>query len=184
MLRVGLKITAVIAGLGIMLALSSCEEVDRSRDRQPVSPKVQKENVEEANRNLVKLEREMIDEYVRKSGLDFVETGTGLRYFIENKGDGELIKQGDIVTMEYEMRLMDGELLYSSDKDGLKVFLVGRGGVESGLEEAVLHLHKNDKAIVIIPSHLAHGLAGDGKRIPARSTLVYELKIIDNHNKK
>ena len=79
---------------------------------------------------------------------------------------------------------MDGELLYSSDKDGLKVFLVGRGGVESGLEEAVLHLHKNDKAIVIIPSHLAHGLAGDGKRIPARSTLVYTLKIIDNQNKK
>ena len=95
-----------------------------------------------------------------------------------------MIKTGDIVALDYELRLLDGELVYSSKENGLKVFIVGRGGVESGLEEAVLHLHKGDEAEIIIPSHLAYGLAGDGDKIPIRSTIVYKLKVIENQSNK
>ena len=65
------------------------------------------------------------------------------------------------------------------ENDGDKVFLVSRGGVESGLEEAVLKLKKNSEAILILPSHLAHGLTGDGNRIQAKAILVYRIKVID-----
>lgn len=46
---------------------------------------------------------------------------------------------------------------------GAKRFLIGQGGVEIGLEEAVLHLRKGDRATLILPSHLAHGLRDDDK---------------------
>ena len=105
------------------------------------------------------------------------ETGTGLRYRIVKQGDTALIKTKDIVSMEYEVRLLDGEVIYSSKEFGQKVFVVGRGGVESGLEEALLHLHKGDVAEIILPSHLAFGLLGDGDRIPPKSALVYKVKI-------
>ena len=179
MIKVFEKILLVLVMFGTIFGNLSCDRADNSRKTPSVDDKQRKESVEEANRNLVKLEREIIDEYVKHSGLDFVETGTGLRYCIENQGEGDLIKQGGIVSMDYEMWLLNGEMLYNSTNDGLMTFMVGRGGVESGLEEAVLHLHKGDLATIVIPSHLAHGLIGDGKRVPPRSTLVYKVKIIE-----
>lgn len=166
------------------LASVSCDSNDKGQKVDNVDRKQLKKEVEEANRNMVKLEQGNIDEYVKMRGVNFVETGTGLRYYIENEGEGELIKHGDIVTMEYMSCLLNGDTLYSSKEDGLKVFMVGRGGVESGLEEAVLHLRKGNEAEIVIPSYLAHGLIGDGVRIPPKSTVVYKVKIIDNQTNK
>ena len=131
------------------------------------------------NRKMIQYESNLINDYIEKNDLNVIMTGTGLRYQILNEGEGELIKKGDIVTLQYELGLLSGELLYSSDNDGNKVFHVGRGGVESGLEEAVLKLRKNSEAILILPSHLAHGLIGDGNRIPPKAILVYSIKVID-----
>ena len=171
-----LLITAIASFVAIMV---SCADNTGNRSGNDVDLKQEKERLEEANRYLVQQEKEIINEFIKNSGSGFVTTGTGLRYRIVNQGDSILIKTGDIITMEYEVALVNGELVYSSDNDGLKVFQVGRGGVERGLEEAVLHLHENDIAEVIIPSYLAHGLTGDGNKIPPRSILVYKLKIID-----
>ena len=99
------------------------------------------------------------------------------------EGDGDLIERGDIVTLEYEVDLITGDRVYSSKEDGNKTFVVGRGGVESGLEEAILKLRNNSVAVLILPSHLAHGLLGDGERIPPKSPIVYYVKVIDVKNK-
>lgn len=173
------KILLTFVAVSFVMILTACSEnADNQGDRN-VNNKPEKERLEEANRYLLKQERETIDEYIKTLGGSFVETGTGLRYRIVSQGDNDLIKTGDIVVMEYELRLLNGDLVYSSENEGIKVFRVGHGGVESGLEEAVLHLHNGDVAEVIIPSYLAHGLIGDGNGIPPRSTLVYKLKIID-----
>ena len=94
-----------------------------------------------------------------------------------------MIESGDVVSLEYEIRLLNGKMIYSSKNDGIKTFLVGRGGVESGLEEAILKLRKNSVAILILPAHLAHGLLGDGNKVPARAALVYKLKVVDKIDK-
>lgn len=147
---------------------------------------IDKKNIEdsmvEMNINLLAQESKMMDDYVNSHNLNMVKTGTGLRYQILEPGDGDLIDKGDIVSIEYEIRLLDDDVVYSSDKDGFKTFVVGKGGVESGLEEAILKLRKNSVAILIIPSYLAHGIAGDGNKIPQRASLVYKLKIIDNYS--
>lgn len=163
------------------LALSSCEENGNPQQSVPsVDTKRRDEVLEKANRYLVIQEEEAISEYVERHQLNVVETGTGLRYCIVRQGDTEQIKRGEVISMEYEVRLLTGDLVYSSKADGPKTFLVGRGGVELGLEEAVLHLHKGDVAVIIIPSRLAYGLLGDGDRVPPRAALVYKVKIINN----
>ena len=65
----------------------------------------------------------------------------------------------------------------------MKVFLVGQGGVESGLEEGVLLLKQGSKATFLMPPHLAHGLVGDDDRIPARAILKYKVEVVDVKNK-
>ncbi len=58
--------------------------------------------------------------------------------------------------------------------------MVGRGGVEAGLEEAVLHLNRGDDAIIILPSHLAFGLLGDQDKNSSAEYYNYEIKIVGN----
>jgi len=176
----GVNKILLIAVLAFISVMTACND-NADNDGKRIDWKQEKEKLEEANRHLLKQEKEVIDEYIKSHNLDFVETGTGLRYRIISRGDGKMIKTGDIVTLDYEMSLLNGEIIYSSDNDGLKVFKVGRGGVESGLEEAILNLRVGDEAEIIIPAHLAHGLIGDGNKIPPRSVLVYYLKIIDNY---
>jgi FKBP-type peptidyl-prolyl cis-trans isomerase len=43
-------------------------------------------------------------------------------------------------------------------------------------------MHVGDKARLILPPHLAHGLLGDENRIPARSIIVYEIELLDITN--
>lgn len=180
MLKIFNKILLTFALVSFVAVLAGCTDNVDNQDDRNANWKQEKEKLEEANRYLVKQEKEIINEYINKSGNEFVETGTGLRYRIVNQGDEAPIKAGDIVSMEYETSLINGEIVYSSDNDGVKTFVVGRGGVERGLEEAVLHLHRGDEAEIIMPSYLAYGLTGDGNRIPPKSIIIYKLKIINN----
>ena len=179
------KILTIFAFMSIVFIMGACSDgVEQAQNTGFINKKQQKDSLENLNRRLVSQEKEAIDEYILNSGADFEKTGTGLRYRIINQGDGELIQNGDIIALDYELRLLNGDLVYSSDESGMKIFIVGHGGVESGLEEAVLHLHRGDEAEIIIPSHLAYGLAGDGDRIPIISTLVYKVKVIENRSNK
>lgn len=136
-----------------------------------------KESLEKANRYLVNDEENDINNYVARHKYTMIATGTGLRYQVLQSGTGDSIRQGQVVTMDYELKDIKGDLIYSSKNDGVKTFVVGNGDVESGMDEAVRHLHLGDVAVVIIPSHLGYGLLGDQKSIPERATLVYTIRI-------
>ena len=162
-----------------LLVLFSCGE-KKPKQTMPVTKSEMRSSMEKANRYLVNEEEEEIENYVRRHELTPVKTGTGLRYQILKQGSGQIIEKGEEVTLEYELHSIAGDLIYSSENDGLKSFVVGQGQVEAGLEEAMSYLHRGDVAELIIPFHLAYGLHGDDDRIPEYATLVYKIKIIEN----
>jgi FKBP-type peptidyl-prolyl cis-trans isomerase FkpA len=137
------------------------------------------EDLIEANRNLVGRDVNAIKAYLKERNLSFTETQTGLWVSITQPGKGKKAEKGQVITLQYTITLLDGTVCYSSEKNGNKVFRIGQGGVESGLEEAVLLLKKGAKAQFILPPHLAHGLVGDDDKIPARATLIYDVHVID-----
>ena len=162
----------------LLLAFFACNETPK----KPVEiPKQEmKKSMETANRYLLNEEQEEIEGYVKRHGLEMVQTGTGLRYQILRQGAGKQIEKGDVVSLEYQLHSLKGDLIYSSEKDGIKTFKVGDGSVESGLDEAMTYLHYGDAAKLIIPYHLAFGLHGDDDQIPEYATLVYTIKVIEN----
>jgi len=164
----------------LLLPLFSCEEKPVKQPTPNLSKNEMKSSMETANRYLLNEEEEDIANYIQRHGLEMTSTGTGLRYQILQQGSGQKIEKGEKVTLEYEVGSIAGDRFYSSENDGLKTFVVGEGGVESGLDEAMAYLHRGDMAKLIIPFHLAYGLHGDDKRIPEYATLVYTIRIIDN----
>jgi len=141
------------------------------------------ESLIKANKQMLMIENEEIEIFIGQHNWDMESTGSGLRYQIYEDGNGSLAEKGQLISLEYEVRLINGDLVYSSENDGHKSFIIGHGGVESGLEEVVLFLKKGDRVHIILPSHLAFGLLGDQKRIPSRSILIYEVNVIDIRNK-
>ena len=163
----------------VLLAFVSCE--DKSpKQSPPVTKSEMKSSMEKANRYMLNEEDEDIENYVKRHGLTMITTGTGLRYQILKQGSGQKIGKGDTVTLEYELHSIAGDLIYSSENNGVKSFVVGEGMVESGLDEAMTYLHRGDVAKLIIPFHLGYGLHGDDGDIPEYATLVYTIKILDN----
>lgn len=131
-----------------------------------------------ANRILVKKDQERIKSFVERKGWDMTESASGLWYQVYEKGSGMKAEKEMVISLKYTVSLLDGTLCYSSDSLGIKQFRIGQGGVESGLEEGVLLLREGDRARFIMPPHLAHGLAGDGDRIPQRAIIVYDVEVV------
>jgi FKBP-type peptidyl-prolyl cis-trans isomerase FkpA len=131
-----------------------------------------------ANRLILKKDKENIMAYIKQHKLDMKESETGLWYRIEKRGHGKTASGGQQITLKYKVFLLNGTLCYSSDSLGLKKFTVGRGGVESGLEEGVSMLREGDRAMFIMPPHLAAGLPGDGDKIPAHAIIIYEVEVL------
>lgn len=169
--------------LFLLLAVSACSNSQNRKAAGVRTEGMTREDYIEINRQRVIQEQDLIVHYLDTTGLNMQRTATGLWYRITEEGRGENIVAGKVVALNYEIRLLDGTVCYSSDKDGKKVFLVGQGGVESGLEEGVLLLKQGSKATFLMPPHLAHGLMGDDDRIPARAILRYEVEVLEVKNK-
>lgn len=163
----------------LLLSFISCGEKPQ-KQAETLSKSEMKSSMEKANRYLLNEEETDIENYIKRHGLAMTSTGTGLRYQILKQGSEQKIGKGERVTLEYELHSIAGDLIYSSENEGVKIFIVGEGAVESGLDEAMTYLHRGDVAKLIIPFHLGFGLHGDDNRIPEYATLVYTVKIIDN----
>jgi len=160
-----------------LILLVACEN---EQNNYPVIDANQlKEALIERNINAVKKEQQQIEQYIKKHQLNPLKTGTGLHYQLIKQGEGEKAVEGQVAVISYEVTLLDGTQCYSTKEKGPEEFKVGKDNVESGLHEAITYLKKGDKAIVIIPSYLAHGLAGDFNKIPVRSTIIYTLELIE-----
>ncbi len=167
-----------VAALILMAAFaSSCDDAPKN-GRPPLTDSELEKPLIEANKKIIKTERQQIDDYVKRHGWKMNETGTGLLYQIYKAGDGEKAAAGKIARLEYTVSLLNGDQIYSSKELGAKTFRIGRGGVESGLEEGILLMRVGDRAKLILPSHLAFGLLGDQNKISTKTTLVYDLELI------
>ena len=106
------------------------------------------------------------------------KTGSGLRYFIYEKSESkDTAKVYDEVSLYFDVKLLDGTLCYSQ-KEELQKFMIEKTDIESGLHEALKYMCANDKALFILPSHLAHGLIGDQDKIPPLQPVIYDIHLI------
>jgi FKBP-type peptidyl-prolyl cis-trans isomerase FkpA len=169
------RLIATVALSGLLLL--QCGQ-SREKTLTPAEIHETEEALITANRMLLKKDKEKIQQYIADQNLSLTETESGLWYGIIRQGEGPVVKEGMLVTLSYKVSLLDGTVCYSSAEKGVKQFITGKGGVESGLEEGVLLLQEGSKAVFIMPPHLAHGLTGDGDKIPARSIIVYEVELI------
>lgn len=166
--------------LGFVFTLSACDnEPSDLQVKRRIDKKQVKETLIKTNQYLLKSEKQNIKDFIHRYHYQMNETGSGLFYEIYKKGNGSKAQKGKIAELNFSIRLLNGQMVYKSDEEGIKEFEIGKGGVESGLEEGILLLHIGDRARFIIPSHLAFGLLGDLDKIPEKAAIVYEIELLN-----
>ncbi|MDF2449251.1 MAG: peptidylprolyl isomerase [Bacteroidota bacterium] len=161
-----------------LLFFISCER-DQKKQTVFIDQEKVKHQFIKANQQVVVKENDEMDYYQKSHNMPFVKTNSGIRYHVYSpSGKGDSIKTDDVIRINYTVYLLDGTECYSSKNDGEKEFKVGMEDIENGLHKAVLFLKSGDKARILIPSHLAHGLLGDSKKIPPQSPILYDLEIL------
>jgi len=114
----------------------------------------------------------------QRKSWNMIKTGSGLQYYIYEKGTGDTALAGVIAQVETEVSLLDGTHCYKTAKDEIEEFVIDKSDIESGVQEGIKKMRVGDKAKLIIPSHLAHGLTGDMEKIPPLSVIVVDIHLI------
>lgn len=105
-------------------------------------------------------------------------TGSGLRIVWFKRTTGISPKANQDAKVHYKVSLLDGTQVYETEKDEYDVFRVDNAEMESGIHEGIKLMRVGEKAKLIFPSHLAHGLVGDMEKIPPLSPLVVDVELI------
>lgn len=138
-----------------------------------------KNEIADINRYFIQKDRERIQNYIERKNLKMKESPSGLWYFIKKEGTGNFFKDNDKIIINFECSLLDGTQCYSSKSLGPKEFMLEKSNMEAGLNEGLRLLKPGGEAIFILPPFLAYGLLGDGKKIPSRSVIIYEITILN-----
>lgn len=178
-----IKVSGFFSLIFLCLLLNSCNNNETKQIN--VSPKTDQENNEliknqfiKANQQLMQKENDEMDYYAKSHQLNFTRTGSGIRYFVYKPSiKGDSIKDNMQITLNFTLKLMDGTLCYSSKTEGSRTFFIGHEDIESGIHKGLKYLKRGDKAILLIPSPLAHGLLGDFNKIPPQMPIVYDVEV-------
>lgn len=93
-------------------------------------------------------------------------------------------QKGNFVRVHYEVRLLnpDGGLsphFDSSRTRGVPYdFQLGAGFAVAGVEEALLHMSRGERALIAVPSSRGYGAIGCAPFVPPHAILVYDLDLI------
>lgn len=162
---------------GTLFLIPSCKSSNEKTLQK--DPKNMQEGLIRNQQQIIKDEALEIDEYISRRAYKMTTSQTGLRYQIYFRGQGQqLAGNEDVVKINYIVSLLDGNRIYSSDSTGAMQFKVGKSDVAGGLQEGIKLMHEGDKAIFIVPAHLAYGLTGDGDKIKQYATLVIDAELL------
>ncbi len=114
-----------------------------------------------------------------KQDTNVVTLPDGLRYEILAPGHGLAPKPGQMVVVDYTARLINGTIFDQTYNEPLHIQI---GSVISGLNEGLQQVNRGGKIRLYVPPSIGYGSqdhSGVVSAIPADSTLIYEITLLD-----
>ena len=106
------------------------------------------------------------------------KTGSGLQYIDLAPGTGNSPVTGQTVTVNYTGLLTNGKKFDSSiDRNKPFSFVIGKDKLIPGWDEGVSTMKLGGRRQLIVPAGLAYGSQGVPGKIPANSTLIFDIEV-------
>lgn len=108
------------------------------------------------------------------------KTKSGIHYIVLKSTQNKQVKEGDTVSVHYSVKLADQTLLDDSRKRGEPIEVkVGVGKVILAWDKMLPTMRIGERYIIISPYQFAYGEAGIPGIIPPKSTLIFDIKLLD-----
>lgn len=105
-------------------------------------------------------------------------TASGLQIKTLQEGTGDTPRTGDIVTVHYQGRLIDGTVFDQSEENAPLVWDPRQFNLIPGWAEGVLLMKEGGEYELYVPSDLAYGDRANGQ-IPGGSTLIFKMTLVE-----
>jgi FKBP-type peptidyl-prolyl cis-trans isomerase len=131
-----------------------------------------------ANQYMQLRHQDHIAAFLDRVGWEAEVTPSGLWIVVEKPGTGKRIADNMLVTFAFKSTLLNGQPCYEATPEDPKQITIGKGEVESGVEQGLKRLSEGAEAVLFLPPHLGHGNFGDRVKIPGNSTLIYRVQVL------
>lgn len=111
----------------------------------------------------------------QRSGV--ITTASGLQYKVLEEGSGPKPGPNDIVLVDYDGKLVNGDSFDSSAKQGGPAPLPVSGGMIPGWSEGLQLMSKGAKYRFWMPPQLAFGEHGAGGKIPPNAVTIFDVTL-------
>ena len=124
-------------------------------------------------------EQKEIIEYVMANDLSYSPSEHGFFYRMDKSGSGNLLNEGDLVTVVYKGYYLEDKTLSDLVQGHVEVsFKVGQ--FFKGFNQAVEMMSKGSKGSFIFPSELCYGEEGlDSEGIPPYAKLLFNIEVLE-----
>jgi FKBP-type peptidyl-prolyl cis-trans isomerase len=129
------------------------------------------------------IDDQKLQEYFTANNLKPNKTESGVYYIIDKEGTGAAAQSGQVVTVNYTGKTLEGKTFDSNVDPSFKhtdplSFTVGAGMVIKGWDEGAHYLKTGSKTRLFIPSPLAYGPQSPGPEIPENGILIFDIAVL------
>lgn len=150
-------------------------------------------NKEDNSEELKANEQRLLAKYLTDHNITVQPTASGLYYVETDTGTGIQPVMGDMVLMNYNLKIVSDKIVATSDKQtaidnnilqqyylyGPQKYILQENQYEKGLQEGLQMMKEGSKATLIIPSALSYGGLGmPWLGVSPYSTLIYEIELL------
>ena len=127
---------------------------------------------------LDKKDENTLIEYAADKDITAIRTRSGVYIQTHIEGNGEQVKWGDKISVDYKGYTLDGTEFDSSYGRGEPItFRVGN--MNAGWNEALPYLKRGTKATFLIPSHMGYGKKGFPGYIDPDTNIAFDIMVLE-----
>lgn len=166
----------------MFVLISSCKQ--RQEARRPVSQasgSFMKKSVVR-NKKLVADEETQIQNVMKSNpNVKYIASQKGYWYSYETRNEMDTLtpKKGDVAFFDYEIKDLNGTLIYSQLELRPQIYYVDKQNIMMGLRDGIKLMRKNETVNFLFPSHVGFGYHGDNRRIGTNQPLLCTVTLHD-----
>ena len=150
--------------------------------RQPISKKSGSFIKESAERNikLYQKEQELISAIIENHpDIEYIASESGFWYYYNTRVEQDTITAGfgDIVNFNYNIKDLNGNVIYSSEEIPTQNYNMDQEELFTGLREGLKLMKAGETVTFLFPSQKAFGYYGDAKKIGTNVPLMCQVTV-------